>query len=612
MITRYNFRLNGRVFFRRMSVILLALAVAGCTSRTIQSPNGIVKRTTFRPRVQPTGVERSTREVATDRSVASDMGNRDPVVASQAGDVGRYFDVEPVSYDREVPDRGETADVPDGHAIVRAERVALATPMVVQTASDESSAPAAINTAQSTRRVPAEPSTQADDVAVEDVAVEDESLFPVDLPTALQLAGANSLQVAMAAEQLAEAFTLVDQADARWFPSVRVGFSYNRHNGRIQVTDGSVIEASRGSFFAGGGVGTGSAPLTGGSGGPFRFAVDLSVADIVFEPLAARRVVEVASAEHDTTFNQTLLEAGAAYLRLVTAQAQLNTLGGILSDVQRLVDVAEAYAAAGEGKIADLQRAKAELARWEHAEFGREEEVRVASVELARILRLEPGTLLTATDSRLLSWSFFGEEPVDQLIAQAVSTRPEMSRAFAQTRVAATNIAQEHWRPLLPHLTLGFSGGAFGGEGGSQWKNVSDRTDVDVGAIWEMENLGWGNAARRELAANRHRRAHIEVDMTRDRIISQVLAANQRCRIRRASIRAAQKRLDEAVKSMEAALLGIREGVQLPVEGQQSVVAVADARLAYLDAISSDNLAQLQLLYAVGKPVSDTQLVLVK
>ena len=100
--------------------------------------------------------------------------------------------------------------------------------------------------------------------------------------------------------------------------------------------------------------------------------------------------------------------------------------------------------------------------------------------------------------------------------------------------------------------------------------------------------------------------------MTRDRIISQVLAANQRCRIRRASIRAAQKRLDEAVKSMEAALLGIREGVQLPVEGQQSVVAVADARLAYLDAISSYNLAQLQLLHAVGKPVSDTQLVLVE
>ena len=436
-----------------------------------------------------------------------------------------------------------------------------------------------------------------------------EELFPVDLPTALQLAGANSLQVALAAERLSAALTRVEQADARWLPSVRVGFSYNRHNGRIQATDGNISEVSRGSFFAGGGLGSGTAPLNGGAGGPPRFAVDLSVAEIVFEPLAARQVVEVVAAEQNATFNQTLLESAVAYLRLVTAQAQLNSLGEIRADVRQMVDLAEAYAAAGEGKVADVQRAKAELARWEHAEFGRQEEVRMASIELARILRLEPGTLLTATDDRLLSWSFFGDEPIDHLIAQAVAGRPEMSRASAQTRAASADIAREHWRPYLPHLMLGFSGGAFGGDKGSQWKNVSDRTDVDVAAIWELENFGWGNIARRELASNRHRQARIEADITRDQIVAQVVAANQRCRIRRSAIRAAETRLDAATKSMTAALLGIREGVQLPLEAQQSVSAVADARLALLDAIASYNLAQLQQLHAVGTPASESAVV---
>lgn len=624
MITRYNFRIAVRLCCRTLPLVFAM--VAGCASPSIEMTNGIAgapmpkriqKIRHQNMRVQPSGVERSANAVVA-ANATSELAEKKP-----ADDLGNYFHVardvrRPLDENSSVVqatgyfEEGELGR--DGPVIVDpviadpvverpvVERVGLAAPMVVQQPTEELVSEAVVQLPVA----PPEIELKADEIA------EVEEVFPVDLPTALQLAGANSLQVALAVERLSEAYTRVEQADVRWLPSVRVGFSYNRHNGRNQATDGTIVEASRGSFFAGGGVGSGTAPLNGGAGGPPRFAVDLSLAEIVFEPLAARRVVEVVTAEHNATFNETLLEAGTAYLRLVTAQAQLNTLGEIRKDVERMVEVAEAFASAGEGKVADVQRAMAELARWEHAEFGRQEEVRVASIELARILRLEPGTLLNATDSRLMSWSFFEDESADQLIAQAVAARPEMSRATAQTRVASANIAQEHWRPYLPHLLLGFSGGAFGGDRGSQWKNVSDRTDIDVAAIWEMENLGWGNAARRELAANRHRQACIAVDMTRDRIISQVVAANQRCRIRQASIQAAQTRLDAAAKSMEAALLGIREGVQRPVEAQQSVVAVADARLAYLDAISSYNQAQLQLLYAVGTPASESRVVSVR
>jgi outer membrane protein TolC len=457
--------------------------------------------------------------------------------------------------------------------------------------------------------LPAEPDALPNVAPAAQISPLSNEVYPVDLPTALRLAGGNSLQVAVAAEQLSAAMTRVDQADARWLPSVRVGFSFNRHNGRIQATEGNIVEASRGSFFAGGGLGTGSAPLNGGAGGPPRLMVDLSLSEILFEPLAARRMVEVAAAEHTTTFNETLLEAASAYLRLVSAQAALNTIDEIRSDVQRLVDLAEAYAEAGEGKTADVQRAKAELARWRHAEFGREEEVRVAALDLARILRLAPGTILTATDEQLHSWEFFRDSDETELVATAIAARPEMSRAFATTRATSTEVAREHWRPYLPNLMLGFSGGTFGGDTGSQWKNVSDRTDVDLAAVWELENLGWGNSTRRDLAANRHRQARLQVDIARDAITAQVLAANQRCRIRQGAITAASDRLVAATKSMDAALLGIREGVQLPLEAQQSVAAVADARLAYLNAIAHYNLAQLQLLYAVGSPVSENQVI---
>ncbi|MFP6674940.1 MAG: TolC family protein [Pirellulaceae bacterium] len=437
----------------------------------------------------------------------------------------------------------------------------------------------------------------------------DPEVFPIDLPTALQLAGANSLQVALASERIDAAYTRVDQAEVSWLPSVRLGFVYNRHNGRLQAAKGEVIESTRGSFFTGGGLGTGNAPLTGGSGGPPRMMVDLSLAEVFFEPLAARRMVDVVVADHTAVFNQTLLNAAHGYLRFVAAQATLNTMSEIRRDFENLVKLTEIYAQAGAAKKADVQRAKADLAFWNHTEFRREEEFHVAGVELARVLRLEPDTVLTAGEDQLLSWHFFGDKSPQELMAQAIAARPELSRAFAKTRATTAEVAREYWRPYLPHLVVGFSGGVFGGEAGSQWKQVSDRTDVDLGAVWEFENLGLGNYTRRQLAANRHRQARLEADIERDHIAAQVVAAHHRCRVRQKAIAAAETRLETATKSMDAALLGIREGVQLPLEAQQSVTDVANARLAYVQAIADYNAAQIELLYAVGTPINDQTVI---
>jgi outer membrane protein TolC len=455
---------------------------------------------------------------------------------------------------------------------------------------------------------PTVPDIVADEFSYDENDAEPD-VFPIDLPLALQLAGANSLQVALASERIDAAYTRVDRAEISWLPSVRVGFVYNRHNGRLQVTEGEVIESTRGSFFAGGGLGTGNTPLTGGSGGPPRMMVDLSLAELFFEPLAARRMVDVVVADHTAVFNQTLLAAANGYLRFVTAQAAVNTMSEIRHDVENLLKLTEIYAEAGAAKMADVQRAKAELARWSHEEFRREEELQVAGVELARILRLAPDTTLTAGEDRLLSWDFFGDESPRELMAQAMAARPELSRAFAKTQATTAEVAREYWRPYLPHLFLGFSGGVFGGEAGSQWKQVSDRTDIDLGAVWEFENLGLGNYTRRQLAANRHRQARLEVDIERDRINAQVVAAHHRCVVRGQAIDAAKTRLNSATKSLDAALLGIREGVQLPLEAQQSVADVANARLAYVQAIADYNAAQIELLYAVGTPVNDQTVV---
>ncbi|GIS60686.1 MAG: hypothetical protein CM1200mP2_29110 [Planctomycetaceae bacterium] len=67
---------------------------------------------------------------------------------------------------------------------------------------------------------------------------------------------------------------------------------YNHHTGNIQATPGNVVDARRSSLFLGGGPNLGMAPLTGGSGGPLRMGVNLSLADVIFKPLAARQRLE--------------------------------------------------------------------------------------------------------------------------------------------------------------------------------------------------------------------------------------------------------------------------------------------------------------------------------
>jgi len=49
-------------------------------------------------------------------------------------------------------------------------------------------------------------------------------------------------------------------------------------------------------------------------------------------------------------------------------------------------------------------------------------------------------------------------------------------------------------------------------------------------------------------------------------------------------------------------LEGIRGGVLRPIESQQAIGALASARAHYLDAVVDYNVAQVQMLRAIGRP----------
>jgi len=428
--------------------------------------------------------------------------------------------------------------------------------------------------------------------------------YPLDLPTALGLAGANNLQIAFAAERVQQAFARMDQADLIWVPSINAGLIYNNHAGRIQATEGSVIEVSRSSLFVGGGAVTASSPLTGSSGGPARMFVDLSLVDVFFEPLSARQAVRAAEATEATTFNDTLLQVAVAYLELLRAHSQVAIANETVDNAAKLAKITADFAREGAGLEADAERLRAEL-NGRHRELLQAKElVAVASAELVRLLRLDPAVILIPADEHVVPIDVVeNDTPLRDLISMAQNVRPEANRAYAAVDEAWLRARQERIRPWLPNVFAGFSGGGFGGGPGGSVSSFSDRTDFDLGAVWELQNFGLGNAARWREQQSVHLQAHLAADQTLDLIASEVSRAYHQVQLRREQIDITRLQVSSALRALQLNLDGIRGRTLRAIEAQQAISALAAARSQYLDSIVSSNQAQYELLRAIGQPV---------
>ncbi|MBI5759782.1 MAG: TolC family protein [Planctomycetales bacterium] len=431
--------------------------------------------------------------------------------------------------------------------------------------------------------------------------------FAIDLPTVLRLAGGNNLQIALAVERVNQAVARSDAADVLWVPSLNAGVVYNHQNGRIQSTQGDIIETTRNSLFVGGGAGVANAPLNGGSGGPARMFVDLALVDVLFEPLAARQMVRASSADHTTTFNDTLLAVSLGWIELSRSHARLAIAEEAVTNATELARITADFARTGQGLQADADRAQAELSARQREVLRTQERIEVTSAELARLLRLDPTVRLHVAQPQALPLEFVEvSAELPALIEHALRCRPEITRAAAAIDETGYRQRQEQLRPLVPHLYAGVSGGGFGGGQGSSVNNFGDRVDFDVAAIWQLQNLGLGNRARQDGQASRHREAHLAAHQVRELVAMEVTQSHRQLQLRRDQIDLARRQVETARDALRHNLEGIRNGLLRPIEIQQAIAALATAQEAWLDSISDHNRSQFQLLRAIGSPPSAT------
>jgi outer membrane protein TolC len=426
--------------------------------------------------------------------------------------------------------------------------------------------------------------------------------LPIDLPTALTLTNANPLDIRIATERLRAARAASDRAKVLWLPNIGVGLDYFRHDGQIQDVAGFVFNTSKSSLFFGAGP-----------------TAVFPISEALYAPLAAKQIVRARQAEVQATRNDTALSVAEAYFTVQQARGEVAGSIEALRRAEELVKLTQKVAP-DLAPTVEVNRAKAEVSRRRQAVEAAYERWQVASADLTRILRLEPGTLVEPTEEPSLVVELI--EPAaspDELLPVALTHRPELAADQALIQAALARVRQEKMRPFVPTVALrgvgsqvpGLAGGVFGGGRDNFIGNFAGRFSFDLQAIWEIQNFGLGNRALRREREAEQRQALLQLIRTQERVMAEVVQAHARARRSANRLKAAADGVANAAETAEKNLRGLVPGklvgnqLTLVFRPQEAVAAVAALDQAYRDyyaAVADHNRAQFQLYRALGQP----------
>jgi outer membrane protein TolC len=436
-----------------------------------------------------------------------------------------------------------------------------------------------------------------------------EQALPINLPAALKLAGARAWDIQIATQQWQIAVAQHEGTKVLWLPNIIGGTYYAHHEGPIQANDGTVTDNTRSSLAVG------IAPLG-----------LISVTDAIFAPLAQRQVVRAQQANIQTATNDTLTSVAVGYFDAQEARAYLASLEEVIRLVGIMVQKTDTLAPSLV-PLVELSRVKDYQAYIEQTRVAARLQWRLASAELARVLRLEPTVIVQPMEPPHMRLMLVPpERSAEELIPVALSLRPELTSAEAQIEAADERLHQEKTRPFLPTIVLRGAStptpypqafGFFAAGPESSLSSMGLRSDWDVEAVWELKNLGFGNHALiRERSASLEL-AKVQNFRMRDVVAKEVTQAWAQLQAASERTELAERELKHAWASATNNLgaLGQTKRVAgnveiLVIRPLEVVAAMQSLALAYgnyYGSVADFNRAQFRLYRALGNPAQYLQ-----
>lgn len=444
---------------------------------------------------------------------------------------------------------------------------------------------------------------------------------PIDLGTALRLAGAENPQLLLARARVAEVTAIQQLAAAQLLPNLNAGANYNLHRGPLQQSNGNVLQVHRDALYYGLGanaVGAGTVNIPG-----LNYNANVGAGWYGF--LAGRQRLQGIRAAADAVRNDVLLRVCLAYLDLLRGEGRRAVAAKNRDEGAEIARLTAAYARTGQGRKADADRAAVELARRDADLVQAEADTLVASARLCQLVNLDPSTRLKPVDGWVVPAALVpNPTSLGDLLATALLQRPELAARRAEVRAALYELSLAKVLPFSPTVIMGFSAGGFGGGSdlvstppgvnavngqlvtGPRFGNFDGRTDFDVAVFWTFRNLGVGNVALARAADSRVRQSKLRELETLNAVRTEVAEAHARVAARFLQIDVLEKAVRASGEAYAQDSARIQGGQGLPLEVVDSLRLLGRSRYEYLDAILDYNRAQFQLWVALGRPPADS------
>jgi len=289
---------------------------------------------------------------------------------------------------------------------------------------------------------------------------------------------------------------------------------------------------------------------------------------------------------------------------LARAQSRVRITEEAVANAEELARITGEFAKSGHGLQADADRAQTELSVRQIEVRRAEENVRVASVRLARVLSQDPTLTFVPQEEALIPIDLVAiGADLPQLVSMGLSNRPELAESQFLVDEAVQRLRRERYAPLVPSLLLGMSYGGNGGGVGGDIDNFGDRLDFDAAAYWEIRNLGFGEEAARSTARSQLEQTRWRQVRVMDQVASDVVEAHAQVTARREQIELAKTGIESARDSYRRNAERISNAQGLPIETLQSIQALDQAQRQYVRAVADYNRAQFRLHRALGWPV---------
>ncbi len=430
--------------------------------------------------------------------------------------------------------------------------------------------------------------------------------FPINLAAALRLSDARPLIVAAAQASVWISEAELTRTKVLWIPTLNLGADYVRHDGGgPDFNKGILTSPSVNFLYAGGGL-TGNLPIV----------------DAIFDPLAARQVLNASHWQVQTAKNDALLQAADAYFQV---HQRRGIYTGALYTVERGKDLVQRIEVLSKDLVpkVEIDRARNLLADLEQRAVLARQEWRVQSANLTQVLRLDPRAVLEPLEHDHAQVTLIDPgRPLDDLMPIALTNRPELAsrQSLVQAQIAA--IRREKARPFVPNILLnGFQtpnellqAGIFGLGPNSSLNQFVGRADVSIQPLWQLDALGIGNLARIKAQRGLQSQAIIDLLRTQDAVAADVTRAQAR-------VQSAAVRILQADRSLRTGIItfnGNFEGLQqterfgnvlvLVTRPQEAVFALQLLYTAfeeYFSTVADYNRSQFELFHAMGYPAQE-------